>query len=167
MIFTRLLSLILRFAQFVFAAVVLGLTSYFMYQRTRNSVGPFGRTVFAIVWSSLSILFSIIWMIPTKSTMASYGSDLVFTAGWAAVFALLVIWFNGADCGSAWAWGGISLSRSNYCGQWKAAQAFSFLSLVFWFTTFVLGVITYHRLTRQPVINEGPGKSFGGRRSRV
>jgi len=43
------------------------------------------------------------------------------------------------------------------CGQWRAAQAFSFLSLIVWFTTFVLGVITYHRLTRQPVINEGPG----------
>jgi hypothetical protein len=82
---------------------------------------------------------------------------VVFAAGWAAVFALLVIWFNGADCGSAWAWSGISLSRSNYCGQWRAAQAFSFLSLVFWFTTFVLGVVTYHRLTRQPVVNEGPG----------
>jgi len=76
MIFSRLLSLILRVAQFVFAAIVLGLTAYFMYSRTRHGVGPFGRTIFAIVWSSLSILFSIIWMIPTKSTMASYGSDL-------------------------------------------------------------------------------------------
>lgn len=76
MIFPRLLSLILRVAQFVVASVVLGLTAYFMYERTRCGVGPFGRTIFAIVWSSLSIVFSIIWMIPTKSTMASNGSDL-------------------------------------------------------------------------------------------
>lgn len=76
MIFTRLLSLILRAAQFVFAAVVLGLSAYFMYNRSRRGVGPFGRTIFAIIWSSLSIIFSIIWMIPTKSTIASYGSDL-------------------------------------------------------------------------------------------
>lgn len=76
MLFTRLLSIILRVAQFVFAAVVLGLTAYFMYARQRRDVGPFGRTIFAIVWSSLSILFSIIWMIPTKSTIMSYGSDL-------------------------------------------------------------------------------------------
>lgn len=76
MIFSRLLSLILRVAQFVFAAVVLGLTAYFMHERTRQGVGPFGRTIFSIIWSSLSILFSTIWMIPTKSTMASYGSDL-------------------------------------------------------------------------------------------
>jgi hypothetical protein len=82
---------------------------------------------------------------------------LVFTAGWAATFALLVRWFNGAGCGSAWSWAGISLLGDNYCGQWRAAQAFSFLSLVVWFATFVLGVVTYHRLTRQPVINEGLG----------
>ncbi|KAH6642375.1 hypothetical protein C7974DRAFT_100588 [Boeremia exigua] len=160
MIFSRLLSIILRVAQFVFATVVLGLTAYFMYARERRGVGPFGRTIFAIVWSSLSIIVSIVWIIPTKSSMASYGSDLLFTAGWAAVFAVLVIWFNGAGCGSAWAWSGLSLSRSNYCGQWKAAQAFSFLSLVVWFTTFVLGVITYHR------INEGTRQGWG-RRSRV
>ncbi|KAJ4316836.1 hypothetical protein N0V94_005249 [Neodidymelliopsis sp. IMI 364377] len=106
MIFSRLLSLILRAAQFVFAVIVLGLTAYFLSQRTRHGVGPFGRIVFTVIWASLSILLSIIWMIPTKSTMASYGSDLVFTAGWAAAFALLVRWFNGVHCGSAWSWGG-------------------------------------------------------------
>ncbi|KAF2826199.1 hypothetical protein CC86DRAFT_382271 [Ophiobolus disseminans] len=149
MIVSRVISLTLRIAQFVFAAVVLGLTSYFLYQRNRYSVGPFGRVVFSVIWSSLSIIFSIVWAIPTTSTMISYGSDLVFTAGWAAVFGLLVRWFNRAGCGSAWNWSGFSLSRSNSCGQWRAAQAFSFLSLVFWFATFLLGVITYHRLSRR------------------
>jgi hypothetical protein len=76
MIFSRLLFLILRVAQFVFAAVVLGLTAHFMYQHNRHGVGPFGRTIFAIIWASLSILFSIIWIIPMKSSMASYGSDI-------------------------------------------------------------------------------------------
>jgi hypothetical protein len=166
MIVTRLVSLILRAAQFVFAAVVLGLTAYFLHQRLSHGVGPLGRVIYTVIWSSLSILFSVIWMIPTKSTIASYGSDLLFTAGWAAAFGVLVRYFNTQSCGSAWAWTGFSLRRSNACGQWKAAQAFSFLSLVVWFATFVLGVITYHRLSRQPVVNEGPGKGFG-RRSRV
>lgn len=76
MIFTRLLSIILRAAQFVFAVVVLGLTAYFLHERTKHGVGPFARLIYAIVWSSLSIIFSVVWMIPTKSTIASYGSDL-------------------------------------------------------------------------------------------
>jgi hypothetical protein len=76
MIVTRLVSLILRAAQFVFAAVVLGLTAYFLHQRLSHGVGPLGRVIYTVIWSSLSILFSVIWMIPTKSTIASYGSDL-------------------------------------------------------------------------------------------
>ncbi|KAF2031688.1 hypothetical protein EK21DRAFT_62653 [Setomelanomma holmii] len=149
MIISRLISLILRIAQFVFAAIVLGLTAYFLYQRNRYGVGPFGRLVFSVIWSSLSIIFAIIWAIPTSSSMTGYVSDLIFTGGWAAVFGLLVSWFNGANCGSAWNWSGFSLSRSNQCGQWRAAQAFSFLSLVFWFASFILGLITVHRLSRR------------------
>jgi hypothetical protein len=103
---------------------------------------------------------------PPPASFTTLTPPLVFTAGWAAAFGVLVRYFNTQSCGSAWAWTGFSLRRSNACGQWKAAQAFSFLSLVVWFATFVLGVITYHRLSRQPVVNEGPSKGFG-RRSRV
>jgi hypothetical protein len=76
MLFSRLFSLILRAAQFVFAVIVLGLTAYFMHERRSRGVGPFGRTIYAIIWSSLSIIFSVIWMIPTKANIASWGSDL-------------------------------------------------------------------------------------------
>lgn len=76
---------------------------------------------------------------------------IVFTGGWAAVFGLLVRWFNGTNCGSIWAWGGLGFSRDDYCGQWRAAQAFSFLSMVVWFTTLLLGVVTSYRLRRKPI----------------
>jgi heme/copper-type cytochrome/quinol oxidase subunit 2 len=76
MIVSRLVSLVLRIAQFVFAAIVLGLTAYFLYQRSRNNDGPFGRVVFAVIWSSLSIIGAIIWAVPTSSSMTGYVSDL-------------------------------------------------------------------------------------------
>jgi hypothetical protein len=75
MIFSRLASLLLRLGQFIFAAIVLGLTAYFLYQRNRYG-GPFGRVVFSVIWSSLSIIFAIIWAIPTTSSMTGYVSDL-------------------------------------------------------------------------------------------
>jgi hypothetical protein len=75
MIVSRLVSLLLRIAQFVFAAVVLGLTAYFLHVRVRDSVGPFGRLVFTVIWASLSVLFAIIWAIPTSSSMTGYVSD--------------------------------------------------------------------------------------------
>jgi hypothetical protein len=157
MIVSRLVSVILRLAQFVSAAIVLGLTAYFLHKRNQrdgpgrrdDDDGPFGRLVYSIVWSSLSIIFSIIWAIPTTSSMTGYVSDLIFTGGWAAVFGLLIDWFNGENCGSAWNWRGFSLHRDNQCGQWKAAQAFSFLSMVFWFASFLLGIITVHRLSHR------------------
>jgi hypothetical protein len=154
MIVSRLVSVILRAAQFVSAAIVLGLTAYFLHQRNERGGrgrddGPFGRLIYSIIWSSLSVIFSIIWMIPTTSSLTGYVSDLIFTGGWAAVFGLLIDWFNGTECGSAWNWRGFSLRRSNQCGQWKAAQAFSFLSMIFWFATFLLGIITVHRLSKR------------------
>jgi len=76
MIISRVVSLILRIAQFIFAAIVLGLTAYFLYQRSRYHVGPFGRVVFSVIWSSLSIIFAIIWAIPTTSSTTGYISDL-------------------------------------------------------------------------------------------
>lgn len=79
MIFSRLFSIIMRIAQWVFAAIVLGLTSYFTYRTTlgprRHDDGPLGRLIFSIIWSSLSIIFAFIWAIPTKSSMSGYVSD--------------------------------------------------------------------------------------------
>ena len=76
MIVTRVVSLVLRVCQFVFAAIVLGLTAYFLYQRSRYGTGPFGRVVFAVIWSSFSIIAAIIWAIPTTSSITGYVSDL-------------------------------------------------------------------------------------------
>lgn len=78
---------------------------------------------------------------------------IVFTIGWAAVFAVLVDWFNGTGCGSAWNWVGFSLHRSNTCGQWKAAQAFSFLSMIMWLASAIFGVIVVHRLSKRAAAN--------------
>ncbi|KAF2729488.1 hypothetical protein EJ04DRAFT_580621 [Polyplosphaeria fusca] len=148
MLFSRLLSLILRIAQFVFSAIVLGLTAYFLHARRHHGTGPLGRTIYALVLSIISVIASLIWMIPFKSTMLGYGSDFFFSAAWFAAFGVMVRWINRNNCGAIWNWSGITV-RGNYCDQWRAAQAFSFLTAIVWFATFVLGVITYHRLSKR------------------
>jgi hypothetical protein len=82
MIVSRVVSLVLRVAQFVFAAIVLGLTAYFIYQRNRYGVGPLGRTIYTLVIATFSVIGSLVWMIPTKSSIASYASDFFFSAAW-------------------------------------------------------------------------------------
>ncbi|KAF2641718.1 hypothetical protein P280DRAFT_355550, partial [Massarina eburnea CBS 473.64] len=143
-----LISLILRLAQFVFAAIVLGLSSWFLWQHTHHGEAiPFARTIYAVVISSLAVLASLFSMIPTKSSIASYGSDLFFTVAWFAAFGVLVDWYQSINCGGIWYWNGITFT--GHCGRWNANQAFSFLSAVTWAASFVLGVITHHRLTRR------------------
>jgi heme/copper-type cytochrome/quinol oxidase subunit 2 len=76
MLFSRLFSLILRTGQWIFAAIVLGLTAYFMHRHRSHGEGPYGRLIFAIIWSCLSIIAAVIWAIPTTSSMTGYVSDL-------------------------------------------------------------------------------------------
>ena len=80
MAFARVFSLFLRFAQFVCAAIVLGLVAYFLDRRNDNQWdGLFGRLVYTIVIAALSVLFSLVWLIPTASAMMHYPFDLLMS----------------------------------------------------------------------------------------
>jgi len=48
------------------------------------------------------------------------------------------------DCGSIWAWNQMMV-RNGMCSRWNAAQAFAFLSAVFWFVSFGSGVLVWRR----------------------
>ncbi|KAF2255070.1 integral membrane protein [Trematosphaeria pertusa] len=154
MIVSRMVSLFLRFAQFVCSAIVLGLVAYFLHQRDKYGVGPLGRSIYTEIVAALSVIFSLIWMIPTTSSIINYATDLFFSAAWFAAFGALVDWYYDVNCGSIWHWGGIRFRGGNYCSKWNAAQAFSFLAAIFWFASFLLGIIVYHKLSR-PVATDG------------
>lgn len=165
MILSRVLSIVFRFAQFVCAAVVLGLTAYFLHQRREHGQGPYARLVYSIVWSVISVIASLVLMIPFTSSIINYVFDFLVAAGWFAAFGLLVRWFNGTGCGSIWNWSGIQ--HGGYCNQWKAAQAFSFLSAIFWLASMLLGIMVYHRLSRSVVATDNAPRRRWGRRSHV
>jgi hypothetical protein len=62
--------------------------------------------------------------------------DIVISLCWFAAFGLLVDTLNGLPCGGIFNWGGIT--NSDYCGRWKAAEAFSFLSAIIWLVSGIL-----------------------------
>lgn len=76
----------LRFGEFVCAAVVLGLMAFFLDQYDDFRVGPLGREIYTIVIACLSVLFSIVWMIPTTDSMLHYPFDFLASAAWFAAF---------------------------------------------------------------------------------
>jgi hypothetical protein len=165
MLFSRMASIFLRFGQFVSGAVVLGLMAHFVHQWDKYGIGPSGREIYTLVIAALSVLFSLIWLIPTTASMLHYPFDLVLSAAWFASFGALVNWIHKLHCGSAFHWGG--LTRGDYCGRWRASEAFAFISACFWFASFLLGVYVYHRVT--PVATDGTRTSRRrwGRSSRV
>jgi len=60
-------------------------------------------------------------------------TDAVLFIGWIVAFSVLVQYIDPMGCGSVWAWGDIM--KGGTCSRWKAAVAFSFLSLSFWLLT--------------------------------
>jgi hypothetical protein len=162
----RLASTALRAAQFICAAVVLGLTSYLLHLNHKYNIGPVGRLctpplspssplsspfcythlpslVYAVVIAAISVVASLIWLLPTVHHIANYIADLLFCAMWFAVFGLLQDSYeNEMMCGNKWHWEDMGL-KNGMCGQWNAAQAFSFIEAILWFASFVLGLLVW------------------------
>jgi hypothetical protein len=105
MILTRTLSLALRFSQFLFSAIVLGLTASFLHARNKyNASGPCNRLIYTLIIACLSLVLALIWMAPTTNAILHWGTNLFFAAAWFAVFALLQEWYSQMRCGSGWSW---------------------------------------------------------------
>jgi len=90
------------------------------------------------VVAGVSILVSLLWLLPFAGGFSGWPLDLVLAAAWFAVFGLLVNSLHGQSCGNALDWGGIT--HAGFCHRWKAAVAFSFLSAIFWLVSAVVGI---------------------------
>jgi hypothetical protein len=108
----------LRFAQFIGAAVVLVLTSYLLHhQQHKDYIGSYGRLVYSVIIAILSVVASLIWILPTTSHIVNIIGDVLFCSAWCAVFRLLQDWYeNAMSCGSIWAWNEMSL-RNGFCSK--------------------------------------------------
>ncbi|KAF2453873.1 membrane-associating domain-containing protein [Lineolata rhizophorae] len=167
MIISRGVSFFLRFAEFAAAAVVLGLIANFLHQHDEGNggAGPLGREIYTEVVAALAILLSVALLIPTKTSFLIYPVDLLASAAWFAAFGALVDWLDDQSCGGVWYWS--NLTNDSWCGEWKAAEAFSFISACLWFASFLLGVFVYHKLAKEPTQTDGTHRRRRWGRSRV
>lgn len=152
---SRIVSIALRFSQFVTAGVVLGLTAYFLHQKEAHDIGPFSRLIYSVVIASISVWVALLWMVLPHATPVHFVTDLIFCAAWFAVFGLLQDYYDDEmECGSPWRWDSIRVTK-NYCGQWNGAQAFSFLAAIFWFASFLVGILSWSKKGRTSVATDG------------
>ncbi|KAK8190035.1 uncharacterized protein BKA78DRAFT_148165 [Phyllosticta capitalensis] len=149
MILSRLVSMFLRFGEFVSAAVVLGVTSYFLYEQHHHDYdGPKAREIYTIIIAALSLVSSLVLLIPFTFTFLHYPWDLILSMAWFASFGLLVDFVDdNLTCSGPFHWGG--LANGSYCSKWKADEAFAFISACFWLVSFLLGAYVFHRRTAE------------------
>lgn len=85
MALSRLVSLILRGAELVFAAIVAGVNGEYLHQTNTTA----WRFVYTEVVSGLAIFFALIWLIPFSSTFTHWWLDLIISILWWVSFGVL------------------------------------------------------------------------------
>ena len=153
-VLSRLVSVILRVGELVFASVslyrlttkriltelqvVAGIVGCYLHDFDQRDGWPKKRFIYSEVIAGVSILFSLLWLLPFAGGFYSWPLDLVLSAAWFAAFGLLVDQLSGQNCGRTFNWSGIT--HAGFCNRWKAAQAFSFLSAIFWLVSAIVGI---------------------------
>lgn len=147
MVLTRTVSLLLRIGEFAFACVVAGLIGEYLHQLDEANVWPQSKFIYTEVVAGLAIVAALLWLVPFTAHVTNWPGDLIFFILWIVAFALLVPVVSTMNCGSIWAWGHLTDSKST-CEKWKAAVAFTFLSAIFWLASAIIGFWFLHRGTR-------------------
>jgi hypothetical protein len=85
----RIVSMGLRAAELVFAAIVAGVTGDYLHH-AHGSSWNLGRFIYTEVVAGLSIFLALIWLIPFSSTFIHWPMDIFISILWWVVFGLLV-----------------------------------------------------------------------------
>ncbi|KAL2436925.1 hypothetical protein ABEF95_015463 [Exophiala dermatitidis] len=147
-VISRILSIALRGGQLAFAAVVAGIVGSYLHGYRHGSGLPLARFIYIEIVAAISILLALLWLLPFSAGFIHWPVDLLLSFAWFAAFALLVNYVDRTSCGGhTFNWGGIT--RGGVCNRWKANEAFSFLSAIFWMLSALLGLWYIHRESRK------------------
>ncbi|KEF52927.1 uncharacterized protein A1O9_10833 [Exophiala aquamarina CBS 119918] len=149
-VISRVVSMILRAGELAFAGIVAGIVGKYLHDYRSGSDQPLARFIYIEIVAGISLLLGLLWLLPFASGFVHWPVDVFVSAAWFAGFGVLVQWRNsaqGACAGDTFAWDQISLRGT--CGRWRATEAFSFLSAIFWLVSALVGVWFIHRERRK------------------
>lgn len=95
------------------------------------------------------MLLGLIWLIPFSGGFITWGIDIFLSIAWFAAFGAMVNFTHGACNARAFDWSGITVGGT--CNRWRAAQAFAFLSAIFWLVSAAVGIWFTHRERRKAI----------------
>ncbi|TID18951.1 integral membrane protein [Venturia nashicola] len=136
MIFSRIVSFVLRFFEFIFALIVTATSGWFLHVRHVHAVGAKGRLIFTICIALYSLILSMIWLIPFTATFLHYPLDAFASIFYFVAFAILQEWIYHYGCGRIFEWNGEY--HMGQCMTYRTMTAFSFIAGVFWLISAIL-----------------------------
>ncbi|PHH87493.1 hypothetical protein CDD83_8815 [Cordyceps sp. RAO-2017] len=139
----RIVSFILRGAQLAFAVICVAILAHYLSQSPQSDDPAFARFIYTIVTAGISVLVSLVLLLPFSGTFTSWPTDIFISLMWWAAFAILVD-LIGSSCGAIFYWGNIA-PRGDQCGRFKAVIAFSFLSAIVWLAMAGIGLFWVRR----------------------
>jgi len=155
-VISRLVSICLRTGELAFAAVVAGIIGSYLHSHDASHSWPGARFIYTEVVAGVSILLALLWLLPFAGGFIHWPADVFLSLAWFAVFGLLVDYIHGTNCrGSVFDWAGIT--QGGVCNRWKASEAFSFLSAIFWIASAAVGVWFVHRTRKDRAVDAGVG----------
>ncbi|KAK5049059.1 hypothetical protein LTR84_005481 [Exophiala bonariae] len=150
-VISRVVSMILRAGELAFAGIVAGVVGKYLHDYRSGSAQPLARFIYIEVLAGISLLLGLLWLLPFSSGFVHWPVDVFISVAWFAAFGILIS-FNGT------------------CGRWRATEAFSFLSAIFWLVSALVGIWFIRRERRKAAPVAGTytrRRWFGHRRSAV
>lgn len=131
--------------------MVAGIIGSYLHGYDQTNSWPGARFIYTEVVAGVSILFALCWLLPFTGAIIHWPADIIISLAWFAVFGLLVNYINGTNCDSSvFNWAG--LTQGGVCNRWKASEAFSFLSAIFWLASAVVGIWFVHRVRKDRAV---------------
>ena len=88
----RIVSIVLRLAELVFACIVAGINGDYLHKADKADASSWevGRFIYAEVVAGISIFLAIVWLVPFSGTFIHWPVDFIISVCWFAAFGLLV-----------------------------------------------------------------------------
>ena len=99
---------------------------------------PLARFIYCVIIAGISMLIALIWLIPSASSFYAWPIDILVSFAWFAAFGVLVDFIKGS-CNSR-AFDFHAIGDGGFCGRWRAAEAFAFISAVLWLLSALVGI---------------------------
>ncbi|KAL2133763.1 hypothetical protein VTI74DRAFT_1745 [Chaetomium olivicolor] len=160
---SRIALAAMRVWQFICSVIVLGILARFLRVLSEAGAARDGRIIYGIIVASISTLFALVFMAPFMCSFLAFPFDFALFIMWLVLFCLLITRTGAHTCSAPWFrnywgyyWGGWWRRRpfvngpadiaNAGCGHWRTVLAFSFMALVAFFVSAILGgyVVSKH-----------------------